>query len=110
MQRAKRLTKKEKKTQDGGVRAAAGAGQHQHRHIHCTACGKHLDEEQFEAGSATDSPGAAPEKSGGPEAQWLTCDHGSSFASCTGCAERTQALLAEHDRTNQPVRTADAWH
>lgn len=93
-QRPKRLTKKEKKAQAGGGAApAAGGG---HRHIHCTACGKHLDEEEFEAEPA--------------EALWLTCDHGSSFASCAGCAERTQALLAEHDRTNQPVRGAQAWH
>jgi len=95
-QRAKRLTKKEKKAAGGGpIARPAGQGGH-HHHIHCTACGKHLDEEQFDGDP--------------PEAVWLTCDHGSSFASCSGCTERSKELLAEHDRTNQPVRSADAWH
>lgn len=96
-QRAKRLTKKEKKAVGGGpIARPAGQGQHHHHHIHCTACGVHLDEEQFDGDA--------------PEAVWLTCEHGSSFASCSGCAERTKELLAEHDRTNQPVRAANAWH
>ncbi len=95
-QRAKRLTKKEKKALGGGPRPAGQGEHHHHHHIHCTACGVHLDEDQFDGDA--------------PEAVWLTCDHGSSFASCSGCAERTKELLAEHDRTNQPVRAANAWH
>lgn len=93
-QRAKRLTKKEKKALDPRGGGPSGGGHH--HHIHCTACGLHLDEEQF---------GGTP-----PEAVWLTCDHGSTFASCTACEERSRVLIAEHDRTNQPVKTAPAWH
>lgn len=95
MKRAKRLTKKEKKAAFGP--GPSGKEQHEHHHhIHCTACGTHLDEEQF---------GTEP-----PEAVFLTCDHGSSFASCAGCADRTRELLAEHDRTGQPVKAAELWH
>jgi hypothetical protein len=96
-QRAKRLTKKERQALGGGPRpAAVPGGHHHHHHIHCTACGLHLDEEQFDGDE--------------PEAVWLTCEHGSSFPSCAGCDARTRELLAEHDRTNQPVRAAQAWH
>ncbi len=98
MKREKRLTKREKKAMRPESPTGAGGGghHHHHQHIHCTACGVHLDEEQFES-----SPG---------EALWLRCDHGSEFPSCSGCAGRTRELLAEHDRTGQPVQAANMWH
>ena len=40
----------------------------------------------------------------------LTCDHGSNFPSCVKCTIQSQALIAEHDRTNTPVKTAPAFH
>ncbi len=95
MKREKRLTKKERQALRGGPLPAQSEGHH-HHHIHCTACGKHLDEEDFEG---------APAK-----AEWVTCQHGSSFSSCAGCVPKTKELLAEHDRTGQPVRSASAWH
>lgn len=91
MQRTKRLTKKERKA--AAPPSPQGDGHH-HGHIHCTACGVHLDEEMFGDGSAV----------------WIACAHGSDFASCVGCSEPTRELLAEHDRTGQPVRHASAWH
>jgi hypothetical protein len=102
LKREKRLTKKEKKAAAGGPRPAqglggggGGGGHDHHHHIHCTACGVHLDESQF----------GDP-----PEAVFLQCDHGSSFAACVGCADKTRELLAEHDRTGQPVKSAELWH
>ncbi|MCA9586238.1 MAG: hypothetical protein KC657_12855 [Myxococcales bacterium] len=92
MKRKPRLTKREKKAQD--PRPAAPA-QHQHQHIHCIACGRHLDEADFE-------PPAT--------ATVITCDHGSNFPSCVRCMAEAKALVAEHDRTNQPVRSKPAWH
>ncbi len=94
MKREKRLTKREKKALS--PRPAVPEQHHHHQHIHCTACGTHLDLEMFSA----DPPTAA----------WLRCDHGSEFASCTGCADKTRELLAEHDRTGKPVEHAAAWH
>jgi plasmid rolling circle replication initiator protein Rep len=98
MKREKRLTKKEQKAL--GIRSTqvetGGGGHHHHEHIHCTACGKHLDIEQFES-----QP---------PSATWLKCDHGSDFASCVDCAPKTKALLEEHDKSGQPVKQAHAWH
>jgi hypothetical protein len=93
MKREKRLTKKERKALAGPRPAQAAA--HQHRHIHCIACGKHLDDEMF------DDPATAT---------WLTCQHHSQFPSCIACRDKSQALLDEHDRSGQPVRTAAAWH
>ncbi len=89
----KRLTKKQRKATTG-----AGPSGHDHAggHIHCVACGVHLDPAQFSA-----SPAAA---------RWLTCQHGSRFASCTGCVREAQARLDEHDRTGTAVATAAAWH
>ena len=94
MKRKPKLTKRERKALD--PKPAAAQHQHQHQHIHCTACGVHLDPGEFD--------GMAP------TATRVRCQHGSMFASCTGCVERTRTLLAEHDRTGQPVRTASAWH
>jgi len=92
MKREKTLTKRERK-------AARGAGPSgtpkQASHIHCVACGRHVDPSEFNA------PATAVR---------VSCQHKSQFPSCTGCVERTRELLAEHDRTGQPVRTAAAWH
>lgn len=96
MKREKRLTKKERKAQTGSPALAGQAHNHAHHgHIHCVACGKHLDPEMF----------------GEPDgAEFLRCEHGSDFAACVGCRDKATALIAEHDRTNQPVKTAAAWH
>lgn len=93
MKRQPKLTKKERK-----ALAPARPAQpqpHQHQHIHCISCGRHLDENEFE-------PPAS--------ATIITCDHGSNFPSCVKCMAQSLALVKEHDRTNQPVRTAGAWH
>jgi hypothetical protein len=90
VQRQKRLTKREKKA------ASPGGHHHDERHIHCLACGRHLDPNEF-----TDTPQTAV---------YLTCQHGSRFASCTACEVETRSRLAEHDRTGQPPRVAGAWH
>ncbi len=45
-----------------------------------------------------------------PRGVYLTCDHGSQFASCAGCQVTAQYLIAEHDRTGQPISKASAWH
>ncbi|CAN97725.1 hypothetical protein WME95_41275 [Sorangium sp. So ce327] len=91
MKREKRLTKRERKA----LAPARPAQPHEHKHIHCVACGKHLDPEEFLAqGSAT----------------WIQCLHKSRFATCTECVEISKRLLAEHDRTGQPVQSAQAWH
>ncbi|WP_437526637.1 hypothetical protein WME79_41345 [Sorangium sp. So ce726] len=91
MKREKRLTKRERKA----LAPARPAQPHEHKHIHCVACGKHLDPEAFLAqGSAT----------------WIQCLHKSRFATCIECVEISKRLLAEHDRTGQPVQSAQAWH
>ncbi|WP_437325399.1 MULTISPECIES: hypothetical protein [unclassified Sorangium] len=91
MKREKRLTKRERKA----LAPARPAQPHEHKHIHCVACGKHLDPEEFLAqGSAT----------------WIQCLHKSRFATCIECVEISKRLLAEHDRTGQPVQSAQAWH
>lgn len=96
MKRAPRPTRKERRAQRGPAPAPRSAGQGDHGHIHCVACGRHI----------------APEELGGspPTATWLSCDHGSQFASCTSCMVQAQMLLAAHDRTGQPVRAAPARH
>ncbi|AKU98141.1 hypothetical protein AKJ09_04805 [Labilithrix luteola] len=93
MKRKPQLTKRERKAL-GPARPAQPA-RHNHGHIHCIACGRHLDEADFQ-------PPAT--------ATIITCDHGSNFPSCVRCVTQSTALVAEHDRTNQPVRTANAWH
>jgi hypothetical protein len=92
MRREKRLTKREKKAQG----AAAGVGQGHEHHIHCVACGRHIEQDEF---------GASP-----PLAVFIRCEHGSRFASCSGCQNRSRELVAEHDRTGRPVAQAAAWH
>jgi hypothetical protein len=92
VKRKPKLTKRERKA----LSPNPAPTQHQHQHIHCIACGVHLDPKEFDGLS--------------PTATRVRCDHGSHFASCIGCVERTRQLLAEHDRTGKPVQTASAWH
>jgi hypothetical protein len=93
--RAPKLTKREKKAAAPAKTANAGGGHaHDHGHIHCIACGRHLDPQEFERGSAV----------------VVKCQHGSQFPSCSACELTSQRLLDEHDRTGQPVKTAGAWH
>jgi hypothetical protein len=92
MKREKRLTKRERKDQRGSPQPAPAAGQH----LHCVACGRHLDSSEFSA-----SP---------PAAAWLRCAHRTRFAACMRCVAEARRLLAEHDRTGQPVHAATAWH
>lgn len=80
----------------GGPRPARAAGGHDHhQHIHCIACGRHLEPSEFEAP---------------PSATAITCEHGSNFPACVKCLPQATALVAEHDRTNTPVKTAPAVH
>lgn len=97
MKREKKLTKRERKaTQGPGPSgAAAGGNNGEPQHIHCVSCGRHIDPFEF------DKPATAT---------LVMCDHKSKFACCVGCVPRTTLLLAEHDRTGQPVQTAEAWH
>jgi hypothetical protein len=100
IKREKRLTKRERKAENPGPRPAAKAApaaqhQHNHGHIHCIACGKHLDPSMF----------------GEPDgAEFLRCEHGSDFPHCVACVDKARELVAEHDRTNKPVKKASAWH
>ena len=98
MNREKRLTKREKKAiaPPRPVPATSRApAQDTEAHIHCVACGRHLDPTFF------DPPATA---------EYVRCAHGSTFATCTDCATKARALLAEHDRSGQPVKAANAWH
>jgi hypothetical protein len=95
MKRKPKLTKRERKAA-APPRAASPVGtRHEDQHIHCIACGRHLDEGEFE-------PPAT--------ATVITCDHGSNFPACVKCMPKALALVKEHDRTNQPVRVAAARH
>jgi hypothetical protein len=84
----KRLTKKERKAQQGSAEDT--------RHIHCIACGRHLHSHEFSKSPIT--------------ARYLSCLHGTKYAVCAKCVPAGQRLLEEHDRTGGPVRTAAAWH
>jgi hypothetical protein len=97
MKRKPKPTKRERKAAAGGPRPAGQPRehQHQHQHIHCIACGKHLDEADFEAPATATS---------------ITCDHGSQFPTCVKCMSKSMALVKEHDASGQPVQTAQAWH
>ncbi len=94
MKRQPKLTKRERKAL-APARPQAAGHQHDNQHIHCIACGKHLDPADFEAPAT---------------ATIITCDHGSNFPSCVACMPKSMAAVKEHDRTNQPVKTANAWH
>jgi len=93
MKRKPKLTKREQKA----LRPArpAQAAPKGHGHIHCIACGKHLDDADFEAPAV---------------ATTITCDHGSQFPTCVKCMSKSTALVKEHDAKNEPVRAAMAWH
>jgi RNA polymerase-binding transcription factor DksA len=92
MKRQKKLTKRERKAQSPGRPQAAG----QHQHIHCIACGRHIDPAEFSVSPIT--------------ATMITCQHGSQFASCVTCTVQSQLLIDTHDRTNLPVKAAQAYH
>lgn len=92
MKRKPKLTKRERKAL-APARPAPAATNHQH--IHCIACGRHLEESDFEAPAT---------------ATVITCDHGSNFPACVKCMAQAISLVNEHDRTNQPVKIAPAWH
>ena len=94
MKRKPKLTKREKKAM-APPRPAGQPAQSGHQHIHCIACGKHLNDSDFEAPAV---------------ATIITCEHGSRFASCTKCLVKSTALVKEHDASNQPIRSATAWH
>ena len=47
MKRQPKLTKRERKAL-APARPQANGHQHEHQHIHCIACGKHLNESDFE--------------------------------------------------------------
>ncbi len=94
MNRKPKLTKREKKAL-APPRPAQPPAQHNHQHIHCVACGRHLDPNEFEAPAT---------------ATTITCDHGSQFPTCTKCLAKSTALVKEHDASNQPIRSATAWH
>jgi len=93
MQRKKRLTKRERKKADPqrDERLRQNAP-----HIHCISCGRHLDPPEFTA---------AP-----PTATYIVCQHKSRFPACVACEMAARQLVEEHDRTNKPVQTAQAWH
>lgn len=91
MKREKRLTKRERRALDPS-RPVANAG----GHIHCIACGRHIEPQEFSGVS--------------PSAVYLACDHNSRFPSCADCQVTARQLIAEHDRTGNPVMTAQAWH
>ncbi len=93
MKREKKLTKRERKALKPGPKPPAG---HDHQHIHCISCGRHIDAPEFSAPI--------------PKAQYITCDHGSRFPSCTSCMAGSQALIDEHERTGQQVNAAPAFH
>ena len=95
MKREKRLTKKDRKAQKspGSARAQGQGGGEDH--IHCVSCGRHIEPNEF------DDPATATV---------VACAHKSSFPSCVGCVSKTKELLAEHDRTGQPVKTAAVYH
>jgi hypothetical protein len=95
MKRPKTLTKRERKALAPARAPQQGSAAKQGQHIHCIACGRHIEPSEFNA------PATATR---------VTCQHRSTFAACVGCVDTAKALLAEHDRTGQPVRTASAWH
>jgi hypothetical protein len=93
MQRRPRKTKRERHQLDPfrAARLTQDAP-----HIHCIACGRHLNPGEFSA---------AP-----PTAKYLSCQHASRFPACADCEVAAQRRIDEHDRTGQPVATAEAWH
>ena len=93
MKREKRLTKKERLALDPNRAQRQNAGG---AHIHCISCGRHIDPPEFTGAT--------------PTAVYLVCEHKSTFPSCSECQVAARYLIAEHDRTGNPVTTASAWH
>jgi hypothetical protein len=93
MKREKRLTKRERKAQN--PRGPGALAPNPNQHIHCISCGRHLDAAEFQAPAS---------------AKLIRCQHGSTFPACVTCEASAVALIAEHDRTRQPVQRAGAWH
>lgn len=91
MKREKRLSKRERRALDPSRAPAQGGG-----HIHCISCGRHIEPAEF-AGLS-------------PSAVYLACEHNSRFPACTDCQVAARHLIAEHDRTGNPVAAAQAWH
>lgn len=93
MKREKRLTKREKRDLDPTRPERAARN---HAHIHCIACGRHIEPSEF---------GTFP-----PKSVYLTCDHKHDFPACADCQVTARYLVAEHERTGNPVQAAQAWH
>jgi len=93
MKREKRLTKREQKSNDPKRPQQKGQGG---QHIHCIACGRHMEPAEFST---------MP-----PKAVYLVCDHDARFPSCAECQVTARYLIAEHDRTGNPVQAVSAWH
>ncbi|HEY8943297.1 MAG TPA: hypothetical protein VIM73_03500 [Polyangiaceae bacterium] len=93
MKRVKRLTKRERKDLEPNRSAQP---HNAHAHIHCIACGRHIDPSEF--------------NSFPPKSVYLTCDHRHDFPSCGDCQVTARYLIAEHERTGNPVQAAQAWH
>ena len=87
----KRLTKRQRKELEG-----KGPSGNEDKHIHCVACGRHLHGHEF-----TDTPSTS---------RWVSCQHGSKWASCVACVPAAKEKLDEHDRTGRPVNAAAAYH
>ena len=90
MKRKPKLTKRQRK-----ALAPPRPVVNQPQHIHCIACGRHIEESDFEAPAT---------------ATVITCAHGSNFPACVRCMTQAIALVNEHDRTTMPVKVAPAWH
>lgn len=90
MKRKPLLTKRERKA----LAPPRPVTNHQ-QHIHCIACGRHLEESEFEAPAT---------------ATIITCMHGSNFPACVRCMAMAMSLVNDHDRTNMPVKVAPSWH
>jgi len=92
VKREKKLTKKERKA----LKGPTASHTHEEQHIHCVACGRHIEPAEMEGST--------------PSAVRLRCQHGGTWAACSGCGARGRELLAVHDRTGTPVQAAAAWH
>lgn len=93
MKREKRQTKRERRETDP---TRANRAQAKAAHIHCIACGRHIESDEF-----TSFP---------PKSVYLKCDHQHDFPACSDCQVTARYLIAEHERTGNPVQAAGAWH
>lgn len=92
MKRVKRPTKRERRDLDPN-RPVSGQNQ---KHIHCIACGRHIEESEFNTFP--------------PQSLNLTCEHKHDFPCCSGCQVTARYLILEHERTGNPVQAARNWH